>query len=148
MQNKLKKNSAFTVIQKSEKGFSLISVLFALTVLFIMLPLIPFIFSLTDQTSFYDELATRQFFHFVTDELHNATNYSVNNSTLSLQQSNGDILTIEQYNQLIRRQLKGTGHEILLRDIKEMLIEDTSFGVHIKITTLQGELYEKKISFY
>ncbi|MRH43136.1 hypothetical protein GH741_10640 [Aquibacillus halophilus] len=132
---------------RNNKGFTLVSLLLSLSIIFITLPLLPFILNSIEQESYYEEISIRQFFHFVNVEFHSAVSYSTVNSIVNIQKGNGEIVTIEKYQSLVRRRVAGQGHEVLVRDIKEFLIKPISNGIKIEVTTLEGDTYEKTFSF-
>ncbi|WP_272479899.1 ComGF family competence protein [Aquibacillus koreensis] len=119
-----------------------------MSALLLMLPFFSFIISLTDQTSFYNELSTRQFFHFLADEIHQSTSIIAKDNKFVLEQMNGETVTIEKYSQIIRRLVGGKGHEVMLRDVRQINIAEQPYGFHIRITLVEGDIYEKTISNY
>ncbi|WP_112181303.1 MULTISPECIES: competence type IV pilus minor pilin ComGF [Paraliobacillus] len=141
------KKFAYIIIQ-TEKGFTLISILFSLALISTTLALIPTVYRLIDQQSYTDELSVRQFFHFLSNEIHeNDFNY-IDDNTIHLTKQTGEHILISPYQNTIRKQINNTGHEILVRNVKTFILEELSFGIHVTITTITGELYAKTISFY
>lgn len=137
----------YTAYSNHESGFSLLSVLFAITILFMFIPFIVYLIKASFFTSYYEELSVGQFFHFMQDEFIMAERYEVNKNAVSLI-VNDETVTIDKYGSNVRRQVNGTGHEIFLRDIKAIIFNQISYGVRIQITTLNGGVYEKTIRYY
>nr|WP_226035303.1 ComGF family competence protein [Aquibacillus saliphilus] len=133
---------------KNEKGFTLISLLLATSIIFITLPILPYIINTIQHESYYEDLSVNQFFHFINEEFHIAISYSVEDSVITLQQENGETVTIDKYQSLVRRRVGNLGHEILLRNVSEFLIIPLTTGIKIAITTIEGVHYEKTFSFY
>ncbi|GAB3052024.1 hypothetical protein GCM10027286_14120 [Virgibacillus ainsalahensis] len=95
-----------------------------------------------------DELSIQQFFLFLRNDVINAREYDIEPTVLHLVQNDGTTAKIEKYGSHIRRQVDGKGHEIYIRDIKEVEFIPHPYGIHAFITSVEGETYEKKIIFY
>ncbi|WP_204497128.1 ComGF family competence protein [Aquibacillus albus] len=126
----------------------MLSILFSLSFLMVTLPFVPYFFTSLTIPSYSEELSVRQLFQFIQDELYRTESMTVSNDTLLLKNHNGEVVSIDQYQQVIRRQVTGKGHEILARDIEELEIQTNSFGFDITVKTIEGQLYEKKFSLY
>lgn len=151
MLKKLRKQFVCMDFRKNEQGFTFISMLLVLTLISISLPFLAYLTKSASYSTNYDEIATNQFFQFLRDDVIHATSYRVKPSAptiLILELADGTTATIGQYKDLIRRQVDREGHEIYLRDIKEVAFSTYSYGIRASVTTLQGEYYEKKIIFY
>lgn len=113
--------------------------------------LIPFLSFLIQSTTFktkYDELAVMHFFYFVRNDTLLATHVEVDDHKITFHLQTGEVAVISQYKELIRRQVDHKGHEVYLRNTKNMTVERTPFGFHIIITTVKGDKYEKVFTFY
>ncbi|WP_051681519.1 ComGF family competence protein [Virgibacillus alimentarius] len=136
---------------KNERGFTFLSMLFTITVLLITIPLLAYIISSANYSSNHNEIAVHQFFHFLQNDVIHAASCHVSNNTVELVLEEDEefvIASIEMYKDLIRRQVDGKGHEIYLRDIREFNLKSLPYGFKVTIVDLQGERYEKTISFY
>ncbi|MFD1038476.1 competence type IV pilus minor pilin ComGF [Virgibacillus byunsanensis] len=142
------KNTVFTAIVKIEKGFTILSVLLSITVLFITLPFAAYLVKTANIPTNYEELSIQQFFIFLRDEMIIATDIVVYPNTIEYTVKNGSQVTIEKYDNIIRRQVIGKGHEIYLRDVSDVTFTSLSYGIHVSITSLEGEHSEKDIIFY
>lgn len=113
---------------------------------------LPFVSYLTKTISYssnYDAMSVQQFFYFLRDDVITATDIIISEpEKVHLYHYNGTVITFEKYQDQIRRQIDGTGHEVYLRDIKEVRFTSNPFGVHASITTKQGEQFEKIIILY
>lgn len=149
MLKKIKRNNAYIVYQKNEHGFTFFSVLVTLTILFTTLPLLGYLLKSVSYSSNYDDISVYHFFHYLQNDVTNAIEYEVKGDKISMQLQGEDeaMASIGQYNQLIRRQVNGKGHEIYLRDVKDFTVTSLAYGFHVSILTLQGEHYEKTIVF-
>lgn len=148
MQNKKMKLFAYMDTTNEERGITFISVLFSLAILLTTLPFLFFIFQSLPQKSFEEELSARQFFHFLRNELYASETVTIAPTSVSLKSKDGSEITIELYGNLIRRQVSGQGHEILVRNIKQVEFQAIAYGFHATVVTKGGETYEKSFSFY
>jgi|SRR5690625_1790739 len=143
-----RKQFVYMDLNKSEQGFTLLSMLMVITILFITLPLLAYLINAITSTTSYDELSIQQFFHFLRDELMLATDYSVSKNKVIFEELDGNKVSFERYHNVILRKLNGQGHDIYLRDIQEINFTDISYGIQVKIISLEGETYEKSIVHY
>src|SRR5699024_5073249 len=63
------KKHAYTVIDNNEKGFSMISMLITITIIFVTLPFFAYLLSHLSYSSHQEFLSVNQFFLFLRDEL-------------------------------------------------------------------------------
>ncbi|MBC5637203.1 ComGF family competence protein [Ornithinibacillus sp. BX22] len=135
-------------LKNSEKGFTLLNQLFSLLILIICIPIQGAILNtLHHQNTYYEELSIQQFFNFIQREVNQSIACTTHSNKIVLHLYNDDVVTIELYRQLVRRQLNGKGHEIYLRDIESFQISSLPFGFTIHVTSLKGDHYEKTIGF-
>lgn len=145
---KIKRRKHVYTIIPNKNGFTLVSLLLSLAILSSTLVLIPAIYRLVEEKPNTDELSVRQFFHFLTDEVHeNKFDYTTSNS-IYLKNESGESVTISSYLKIIRRQINGKGHEILVRNITAFMVQELPYGLRITITIITGDIYEKTISFH
>lgn len=142
------KQFVYTVLDKSEEAFTLLSMLMVITILFTTLPLLAYLINSTTYATSYDELSIQQFFQFLRDELMLATDYSVSTNKVVFDDLDGRKVSFERYNNIVLRKVDGLGHDIYLRDIRAINFTDISYGIHVKVTSLEGETYEKTIIYY
>jgi len=148
MLGKKMKQFVYTVLDQSEGAFTLLSMLVIIAILFTTLPLLAYLISSTTYTTSYDEISTRQFFNFLSDELMLATDYSVSKNKLVLDDLDGNKISFEKYNNVILRKVDGEGHDIYLRDVQTIGFIDLLYGIQVEVTSLEGETYEKAIIHY
>ncbi|WP_077326961.1 competence type IV pilus minor pilin ComGF [Virgibacillus siamensis] len=142
-------NHVYTAIQLNEKGFTFLSVLLAITVVFLTLPLIALITKSIDYSSNYDAMSVQQFFYFLRDDVIASTMVeSEQSDKLILHYYDDTIVTFEKYDDLIRRQVNGQGHEIYLREVQDVQFTASPNTIHVFITMKQGDQYEKSIHVY
>lgn len=136
----------------NSKGFTMISMLFSLTILVIALPFLTYLIKSAKHDSQYQELAIQHFFVHLRDDLITARTLSVTPQSIyfTIKHTDGSEETgsISQYKNLVRRQINQQGHEVYLRDIEQILFEKTAHGVKVIVSSLEGEQYEKIITLY
>lgn len=134
-------------ILRNECGFTAVSMIFAIIIFMLTIPFLSYLIQAINNESFYDEQSVMNFFYFLRDETYAAIDMEVNDQTLILTLINGDEASFSQYNTVIRRQVKGKGHEIYLRNVDDFNIEKTKTGFRINITTKKGMSYEETFTF-
>lgn len=149
MRNGQKKDFVCMDCLKNETGFSFVSLFLMITLICMIMPLSNYLLQISKDDIYDRELTVNEFFRFIRDDLIKSYDYDVvNKSTLQLHQENGEIVTIHQYGNLIRRQVKGLGHEIYFRDVKEIEFYKLETGIKIVLTIKEGMTYERKFAFY
>ncbi|MBY7143380.1 ComGF family competence protein [Virgibacillus sp. NKC19-3] len=144
-----KKLYVYMAIGKNDRGFTLVSILFSISIIAVTLPFTGYLINtITDTSSHYEEVSTHQFFHFLRDDVIKATSFTIESSALILTLENETTATIEKYGKHIRRKTDHGGHEIYLRDIEDITFTELPYGIHATVTSMQGEQYEKTIIFY
>ncbi|GAA0457870.1 competence type IV pilus minor pilin ComGF [Alkalibacillus silvisoli] len=133
-------------VVKNNNGFTLLTSLIALSILITILPIM-FYFTkpLADLSHLYDsnQLEIRQMDFLISFELNRSVEIRLTNNQLHFVRANGNIVTFEQYNDLIRRRSNHQGHEVIMFDVDHYSIEDlndTAFKVHY---IREGEQVEK-----
>ncbi len=140
------RKSVYFIIHKNQSGFSLVNTFFSLVIISSILVFIPSIYQLLDTRNYTNELSIRQFFHVLNDEIQTQTFDHHTNNTIHLRKRTNEKVTISLYGSVIRRQVNHTGHEILVRDIRDFNIKTVKNGIHVTITALSGDCYAKTIS--
>ncbi|GEM04407.1 hypothetical protein HMI01_13950 [Halolactibacillus miurensis] len=116
-----------------------------LTMLFMMLlmMIIPYM----KPPSSYQTFQVYQFMGTLEKEIQTSSDTYIINNTLYLTTLNGDLVSITHYQNFIRRQVNGQGHEILLRDVKDFTVtEDEEIDIIIK-TTEEALFYDTIVPF-
>lgn|SRR5690625_155146 len=130
---------------KSESGFTFFEMLLVLTILMITFPFIIFLLQQMQQFDDQENISVQHFFTFLHRDALRAQEVYNENNRLFFVINEHETASVERYNHVIRRRVNDKGHEIYVRDIESLLIQPLEYGFHIKITTLEGESYEKTI---
>ncbi|WP_198162774.1 competence type IV pilus minor pilin ComGF [Halobacillus mangrovi] len=132
---------------KSNKGFTLSETMISLTLLMIILSLsYPLLHSL-EGPSYYKELSARQFFTFIQHEVQYAREASIEGNTFQIIDSRHRSITIEQYQNIVRKRVGGKGHESLLSKVKLFTVQQTGSDFLILVELEGGEAYQKRIHY-
>jgi competence protein ComGF len=68
----------------------------------------------------------------------------VNNNSLYITLTNGNVLSFSRYHSLIRKQVNGLGHEVWVQNISEMVLKKHSdVLLVVKLIDTQGNEYER-----
>lgn len=136
------------------KGFTLISMLVAMTILVLTLPFVYYALSALQlkQTN-TEALSVQQFFIQLHYEVMSSSSVYVANNQLYIQfMERNDhterVARVSLYNNTIRRQVNGLGHEIYLRQVSDITFEEQTNAILLTITKESGEVYEKTIYNY
>ncbi|HLS08040.1 ComGF family competence protein [Lentibacillus sp.] len=141
-------DSVYTAIRKNEKGFTFISIFLTVSIIFMTIPFTTYLTKTVDVSSNYDQLSVQQFFYFLRDEVIKASEITVEPSKITLLQPDESRVSLEQYEDLIVRQLDGEGFEVYLRNVQDVHFTPSEFGLLASITTINGDQFEKHIVFY
>ncbi|HLR62413.1 MAG TPA: ComGF family competence protein [Lentibacillus sp.] len=141
-------NSVYTGIRKNEQGFTFISIFLAVSIIFMTIPFTAYLTKTADYTTNYDRLSVQQFFFFLRDEVIRASDIIVEPTKITLLQPDDSRVLLEQYDDLIIRQLDEEGFEVYLRNVRDVQFAPLSYGLHASITTTNGDQFEKIIVFY
>lgn len=133
---------------RREAGFTFIETLLSLFILVLTIPFVVHILQLAMANDQDTHLSVEQFFVFIRNDAISAHDVTVDGNRLYLHLASGETAKIEQYNQFIRRQVNGQGHEIYLRDVAAFKLEERNEGVKVLVETLEGESYEKTIKLF
>lgn len=137
------KRSFVSIIIKNRWGFTLISTLLAITIISLTLPLLtPIIKAVSYQTTYY-LTSTEHFFFFIYQKILQSDYFYVKNNRLYFKNKNGQLIKIEKYGSVVRRQVDRKGHEIYLRDVENFTIKQLDHHIFIEVHLKSGEVYEK-----
>lgn len=136
--------SAYTVYQ-TERGFTFIEAMIMLMVVSITMPFLLYFIQYIKVES-YDDINVLQLYSFIRDHAIKSETVYVQDNTLYFQLPTGETASIEHYNDLVRRQVEGQGHEIYARNIKEFTLQPYDYGIKVIVTTNEGNTYEKVIA--
>lgn len=139
--NKSEENVSF---RNGSPAFTLLETILSITIILSISSLIPLFFQCynkTIQISNIDQTTEWQLFLIQTRlELEKATNIQIDRNKLSF--SNGkDLITYSKYNDLVRRQVNGKGHEPLLTNVKDYQLIKKEKQLHLTVQDSNTQIY-------
>ncbi|EAA0094488.1 competence protein ComGF [Listeria innocua] len=133
--------------RKSTSAFTLLETILSITIVLSISSLIPLFFECyhkTIQLSNLDQTSEWQLFLVQTRlELEKATNIQVNPEKLSFK-VNDNLITYSKYNNILRRQVNGKGHEPLLHKVTNWQITNEENQLILKVTFSNNKFYTSK----
>ncbi|EDO1222353.1 competence protein ComGF [Listeria innocua] len=133
--------------RKSTSAFTLLETILSITIVLSISSLIPLFFECyhkTIQLSNLDQTSEWQLFLVQTRlELEKATNIQVHPEKLSFK-VNDNLVTYSKYNNILRRQVNGKGHEPLLDKVTNWQITNEENQLILKVTFSNNKFYTSK----
>jgi competence protein ComGF len=71
--------------------------------------------------------------------------FAVPKNNVLLLDKKGEEITYETYNNMVRRRVNGTGHEMALQNVKSFHLKKEENLLIISVMLLNGDVYEKKL---
>ncbi|MFB7140303.1 competence type IV pilus minor pilin ComGF [Gottfriedia sp. NPDC056225] len=136
-----------------EKGFTLIETLFSL-VLFLMIIAITTssLKSFVKRNYRYESVNKLELDNFIKEvqkEVNISSSYKVYSDMLLFEDYTHVPITYRKYATFIRRQKLGTGHEIVLQNIRDIeYSQNYQSQILVKVVDLNGGIYEKTIRIF
>jgi competence protein ComGF len=135
-------------MKNQNKGYTLISVLFSLSVFLIITPMLAPYIKLFIQLPVSSTLLAEQesvdlFFYFLQKEIAQSKHVEVKDNALYLTMANEEIIQFEKYNNLLRRRVNFTGHEVMLFNVSDFHVTKFTHSILVSILTTGGNDYEK-----
>jgi len=135
----------------NEKGMSLIEALLSLFITLLILQALPYVLKsiwIYSQQTPQKDVAVYQFYHFIEQDLYTTTSIEPISKGVRLFKQNGDQIDIEQYDDILRRQVNHQGHQWLLQNVKTFSVQLTSKGFVVLLTKEGGSHYQKRFNLY
>src|SRR5699024_5563696 len=126
MKNNKRKLFAYMDIKNNEQGMTFISMLMAFIIILITLPFIIYFLTHLHESELNEDISLQQFFIFLRDDALFAENVFSEDNKLYFSLNTGEVAKIEQYNNVIRRQVDSRGHEIYMRNIESFTLQPMS----------------------
>src|SRR5699024_8983237 len=127
---------------------TLLSALVSLSIIVMMLPFFSMTLKLMQNNHHEYTIDVEHFFTFLRDDIIDATDIRVSNSTLTLHLSTNKVASYSLYEQVFRRQIQNKGHEIYIRNIKDVHFTLNDHSILVELKTTNGEHYTKEFLRY
>lgn len=135
-------DSAYIKGGRSEHGFTLVSASFRLLLITAFLPLCMLLISKITTVPAQEILSVYQLFFILQNELYQAEEFAFSPTQLFYVKEEEKV-QLEQYETILRRRVKGQGHEVYQQDIDTFLVQEHPQGIKVRLTLLSGESYER-----
>src|SRR5690625_4184346 len=119
--------------RSDESGYTFTSMLLSLTIIFISIPILLFSMNHLRFIPTNDSLSAQQLFFILQNETYTAQHIYTINDRLYIVLNENETAQFSHYEDIIRRQINGRGHEVYLHRVKSLQMEQLPYGVHIKI---------------
>ncbi|WP_306974458.1 ComGF family competence protein [Alkalibacillus salilacus] len=147
----MRKSKTFVNILRSSQGYTLLNALIGLSILLVILPFTaPLLKTLDSIPTIYDlnHLEIRQFDFFISFELNRSQKVVINENQVSFERSDGRVITLDQYQNQIRRQTNYQGHTTMMFDVTAFALERLNENT-FKISFIkEGKLIEQVFHHY
>lgn len=145
------KRQKWSVMLRKDNGFTMVEMLISL-VIFMMLSILVIQIFLTVRENFAkkNQLHLKEWETFsiqLKNEIKNSKDQSVSDNKLYLI-TRGSFVTIEQYKNIVRRQVDGMGHEIMLQNIADFQVKLEADYITVQVIDDEGNQYTRKFHPY
>lgn len=139
------------MIWQKNNGFTLIEMLFSLVILLFVASFALQLFTMAHKwlpdTRNLNPLEWEVFLNQAKKEVRKSNSMNVVNKTLQLA-IGSDVVTIEKYQDKLRRRINGTGHDLMLQNIADVKFVNHHSSVEILVTDKQGKAYRGTLWTY
>lgn len=136
----------------NKKGFTLIHLLIGLSVSLVILTSFSVFLSYLLKTSNYSKdlhpYEWNVFLLQLNKDFKNAKQIKVNSNVISYKDLNERNVTISQYGKIIRYQVEGEGHIVLLQHVEKVQFQKVKNGVFLQVESLGRKMYDATIRDY
>jgi competence protein ComGF len=139
------------MITMDNRGFTLLEMLLSFTIFIMIASFIPLFLQLAAFPSEKNKLNLLEWEVFLQQakiEIREASELEVKDGVIYLKNLYGQNVSYEQYNHSLRRRVDGTGHEILLKNIKSVSFQIVTNGCIFVVTDLNENEFRAKIKSF
>ena len=145
------KRQKWSAMLRKDNGFTMVEMLISLVVFMMLSILVTQIF-LTVRENFAkkNQLHLKEWEIFsiqLKNEIRNSNDQSVSDNKLYLM-TRGSLVTIEQYKNIVRRQVEGMGHEVMLQNIADFQVKQNGSDITVQVMDDEGLQYTRKFHPY
>ncbi|MGP4074396.1 competence type IV pilus minor pilin ComGF [Halobacillus sp. K22] len=127
------------------RGFTLLETLISLVIISMILSLSFPLFRMMSNKDYYEELSVQQLFSFLQEEVNRSREVEVISNTILIKDAINRKIIIEQYQNLIRRRVDLSGHEVLLQNVEGIHITTHNHSIMVEVHMEGGGVYQKNI---
>ncbi|XCS12387.1 competence type IV pilus minor pilin ComGF [Aeribacillus pallidus] len=142
-------NKRFAATFMNNKGYTAANMLIAFLATTIIIssfaPMLSFFLKLNSRQQDLHPSEWNLFLIELHREIKTSQQIMVKQNVLQYKNQKGEVVTLSQYNDLLRYQVDGKGHVIVLRGVQASHFIPITHGVKIEITSLEGKRFEGTI---
>jgi competence protein ComGF len=134
---------------RNKQGFTLIEALLALFIFMIISTLFTLILSHLIPNRNQQGIHAFEWENFIEQakvEIREANEYHVDSNIIYFTLQNGTTSTFSKYKNLIRRQVDGTGHEVLVQQVSDFSCKEIANGIEVTVTDVNGKIHRRIIT--
>lgn len=129
----------------NERGYTILNLLFTFLIYIFIISTVTIIFHfLVSHSQHPKDLKPFEWELFVIQlhrEIKESSNLIVNEENISYLNKHGQNISVNKYKNVIRRQVEGLGHEIMLIKVKDVTIQQKGAGFELSVMSEAGKHY-------
>lgn len=129
----------------NERGYTFLNLFFTFLIYSFIISTITIVFHfLVSHSQHPDDLKPYEWELFVIQlhrEIKESSTITVNETNISFINKQGQNVSINKYNNLIRRQIEGKGHEIMLLKVISVTFQKVDSGIELSVVSEAGKNY-------
>lgn len=129
----------------NERGYTFLNLFFTFLIYSFIISTITIVFHfLVSHSQHPDDLKPYEWELFVIQlhrEIKESSSVTVNETNISFINKQGQNVSINKYNNLIRRQIEGKGHEIMLLKVISVTFQKVDSGIELSVVSEAGKNY-------
>ncbi|HZH58331.1 MAG TPA: competence type IV pilus minor pilin ComGF [Metabacillus sp.] len=141
----IKKLNQFAFLCHNERGYTILNLLLTFLIYIIIISSITIVFHfLVSHSKHPNDLKPYEWELFVIQlhrEIKESSDITVNETNITFINKQGQNISINKYNNLIRRQVEGLGHEIMLLKVKDVSFQQRDSGLELSVVSEAGINY-------
>ncbi len=129
----------------NERGYTFLNLFFTFLIYSFIISTITIVFHfLVSHSQHPDDLKPYEWELFVIQlhrEIKESSTITVNETNISFINKQGQNVSINKFNNLIRRQIEGKGHEIMLLNVISVTFQKVDSGIELSVVSEAGKNY-------
>ena len=148
----IKKQNRFAFLYHNERGYTLLNLLVTFLVYIIIISTVTIIFHfLVSHSQHPKDLKPFEWELFVIQlhrEIKESSDVTVGETNIHFLNKHGQNISVNKYKNVIRRQVEGLGHEIMLIKVKNVSIQQKESGFELSVVSEAGKHYSHNFHSY
>ncbi len=134
-------------MRNNEKGMTLLELMLTVTILIAIVSVMPLLMNAAVKSTGADlqHQEAQLFFRLFCKEVREASRVTIVGDNVELLKTDGVRVLYERYGSSIRRRVNGTGHEVVLQDIRRMKVDLLGQKVTIEVELQNGESEQRMV---